>query len=182
MIFCLEYISLNEFKEIGNKTLDKITIVISNKPREIENVNERLKLIKQFHNDPVVGGHVGKKRLLAKLQMYCYWRKMYIDVSKYVDNCQFCKVNKSKNKNVEPLQITVTPEKPFDIVVIDTIGPFNKTNNDKKYAVTIICNLSKYLIIVPIPNKESETVARAIFNNVVLVYGPMKSVLTHNGT
>ena len=33
-------------------------------------------------------------------------------------------LNKPKNKNNELLRITDTPQKAFDLIVIDTIGPF----------------------------------------------------------
>lgn len=176
------YISLNEFKESCNKYLNSLFLIIVPKPRNIVNLNERKELIKKYHDDPIFGGHVGKKRLLAKLKMYFYWPKMYIDVSKYINECRNCKINKPKFKTVEPLVLTESPEKPFDIVVVDTIGPFNKTDSQNKYAVTLICNLTKYLVIVPVESKEACIVAKAIFENVILMFGPMKAILTDNGT
>nr|CAH7759760.1 unnamed protein product [Callosobruchus chinensis] len=56
--------------------------------------------------------------------------------------------------------ITPTPQNPFDIVRIDTIGPFPKTVKGNTYVVTMQCELTKYVIIVPVPNKEANTVAR----------------------
>lgn len=44
------------------------------------------------------------------------------------------------------------------------------------------CKLSKYLIIVPVANKEADTVARAIFDNLILVHGPVKILVTDQGT
>jgi hypothetical protein len=44
------------------------------------------------------------------------------------------------------------------------------------------CELTKYLVTVPIPNKEAKTVASAIFENFILVYGPMKEIRTDMGT
>lgn len=173
---------IEEFKNACNKRLKKLQIVIVNKPIKINANEEKDRLLKTYHDDPIFGGHVGQKRLYCKLKSNYYWENMYRDVSKFVKNCEKCKINKPKTKNIEPLQITNTPQKSFDIVVVDTIGPFKKTINGNQYAVTLICDLSKYLILIPIPNKESETVAKAIFEHCILIYGPMRTILSDRGT
>lgn len=81
-----------------------------------------------------------------------------------------------------PMCITDTPQKAFDKLSIDTIGPMTTTSNGNKYALTALCDLSKYLIIVPIQNKESYTVARALVENIFLNYGTSHTILTDMGT
>lgn len=49
-------------------------------------------------------------------------------------------------------------------------------------AVTIVCDLTKYLITCPIPNKEANTIAKAIFEHFILIYGLMKEIRTDCGT
>ena len=71
--------------------------------------------------------------------------------------------------------ITDRPERSFDTVVVDTIGPPPKAEIDCQYAVTMICNLSKYLIIVPVKNKSVKTIAQAIVENCILKFGPIKN-------
>ena len=66
--------------------------------------------------------------------------------------------------------------------MIDTIGPLPRSENGNEYAVTIICDLTKYLVTVPIPNKSAKSVAKAIFENFILKYGPMKTIITDMGT
>ena len=55
--------------------------------------------------------------------------------------------------------ITDTPGRSFSTVVVDSIGPLSKIETDCQYAVTMICNLSKYLLIVPVKNKNAKTIA-----------------------
>lgn len=45
-----------------------------------------------------------------------------------------------------------------------------------------MCDLTKYLVVTPIPNKEAKTVARAIFEHFILIYGPMRQIVTDMGT
>ena len=60
----------------------------------------------------------------------------------------------------------------------------NKTgpNYGNKYARTLICDLSKYLVTIAVPEKSANTVARAIFEYCVLVYGKINSVKSDLGT
>ena len=99
---------------------------------------------------------------------------------KFVKNCVTCKLNKTSKHTKEPL--IITPMRPFDTVVVDTVGPLPITEHGQQYIITIVCNLTKYLISIPLPNKTVKTVARAIFENLFLLYGPVHKILTDMGT
>lgn len=54
---------------------------------------------------------------------------------------------------------------------------------ENEYAVTIICDLTKYLIIAPVPNKTANTVARAIVESLMINYGfDIQNIRTDKGT
>lgn len=77
---------------------------------------------------------------------------------------------------------TTIPTKVFDVVAIDTIGPFTIGEKGNRYAVTIQCDLSKYIIAIPIPDKSADTIARAVVEGCILIYGPMKATRSDQGT
>ncbi|HBK82994.1 MAG TPA: hypothetical protein DDZ41_05260 [Flavobacterium sp.] len=174
--------NITSFKNECKKYLKELEIWIIKVPKNIMNQNDKISLLKKYHDDPVLGGHTGQKKLYAKLRSEYYWKNMSRDISTYVNNCEKCKLNKPKNKHIEPLQITYTPQKPFELVIVDTIGPLTMSTYGNKYAVTMICDLTKYLITVAIPNKEAKTIAKAIFDNCILTFGPMKKILSDRGT
>lgn len=174
--------TVNDIKKVGQKTLDNLTIVLSTPQKVITDNSEKIKLIKRFHDDPMLGGHCGQKRLLKKLKAFYRWKNMSRDIAKYTRECHKCQINKIQSRHIEPLILTPTPQKAFDITCIDTIGPFQKSNSGNAYAVTIQCELTKYVIIAPIPNKEAVTVAKAIFENFILIYGTTKEIRTDMGT
>lgn len=173
---------INEFKNLANQSLRKLMIVLKRLPAHVADSAHRQQLIERYHNDPLAGGHSGKARTLAKLQNYYTWKHMTRDVATYVKNCDACQRNKPKSKTREPLHLTSIPTKPFDTIVVDTIGPFPRSNSNNQYAITIICNLTKYLVCIPIENKESSTIARNIFEKFILTYGPMRQIITDMGT
>lgn len=167
---------------MGNKLLNQLTISIIKPPKVITDASEKMALLEKFHNDPLFGGHAGQKKLYAKLRNNYYWKAMTKDVAKFIQNCENCRVNKHKVYTREPMVITETPCRPFDLVVIDTIGPLTTSNRGNVYTVTMICDLTKYLICAPIPNKTAKDVAKAIFEKFILVHGPMRSLRTDRGT
>lgn len=171
-------VALQELKNNANTHLKNIQLQITPKITIITEEEEKCKLLQTFHDDPISGGHSGVRRLMGKLRQKFYWKNMTKDVTLYVRNCKSCQTNKAMPKTREKLTITNTPQRAFDIVIADTIGPFIKSNNGNEYAVTIICDLTKYLVTIPVENKSAKAIARAIFEKFILVYGPMKRILT----
>jgi len=103
-------------------------------------------------------------------------------VKNYIKNCEMCKRNKITKYTKEKLIVTPTPAKTFDIVQFDTVGPFPITENGNKFILSIIDELSSYLILIPVKDKSALTVAKTLLNNVVLLYGPMKVLKSDQGT
>lgn len=174
--------SLNDFKRACNEFLTNLQIILINSPKFIDNEVEKNSILSQYHDDPLYGGHCGQKKLYAKIRSNFYWRNLTKDIAKYVKNCQKCQVNKPKRKNVEHMEITPTPQRPFDVVIIDTVGPLPTTIQHHRYALTMICDFSKYLVTVPLRTKTANEVAKAIFEHFILRFGPMREIRTDMGT
>lgn len=174
--------TIERFKIIGRHTLKTCKIAITNAITRVSSWEEQLRLLQKFHNDPLMGGHCGKNRLHAKLRSSYYWKGISKDVKNLVKTCEKCQLNKIYTHTKEKIKITETPQKPFDILIIDTIGPISKSAMGNQYAVTLICDLTKHLTIIPIPNKEARTVVKAIFENFILTFSVMRNMRTDMGT
>lgn len=170
------------FKDKARGVITKIQLILTNPPRVIHDKNEQKEIVEKLHTHPVLGGHCGIKRLYNKIRTRYYWAKMKKTVSDCVKNCNDCMLNKVRTKTKEPMAITDTPQRAFDVVVIDTVGPIRGSNNGNVYILTMICDLTKYLITTPIQDKSAKTVARAMIENFILIYGIMKIIKTDRGT
>lgn len=176
-----EHVTKEDFVTGANQVLKKLTIVLIKDQSLVSDRNEQINLIKYFHENELVGGHFGINQVLEKLRKSYYWPNMIQDVKEYIRNCKKCTTNKVKPSTKSEMVITPTPLKPFDTMIIDTVGPLRGTGTNK-YALTMMCDLSKYLITTAMPNKEANTVAKAIFDNCILIYGPMRSIRTDLGS
>lgn len=173
---------VDDFKQSCNLYLKNLTIALIKRPTQIHSKDEQKKLLEKYHNDEIFGGHCGQKRLYANLRAEFYWPNMTKDVSEFVSKCHTCKLAKPQQKTKEPMCVSDTPQKAFDLMQIDTVGPLIQSNQGNKYAVTLVCELTKYLIAIPVPNNKTETIARAIFTNFILIYGPMRAIKTDRGS
>lgn len=174
-------INQTAFKILANKRLTTINIIIYKPYIHITDKKKIQEILHNFHNTPT-GGHLGQTRLYRKVKEIYRWKKMKKSVANYVGKCELCAKNKHQKRNKEPFEITTTPPKVFDTVSIDTVGPFTKTENDNRYAVTMQCDLSKYIIIIPTKDKEANTIARAMVEGFILTYGPMSKIKSDLGT
>jgi hypothetical protein len=69
------------------------------------------------------------------------------------------------------MEITDTLYATFDKISMDCMGPLPLTEKGNKYILSCQDQLSKYLIAIPIPNQEAETIAGALVDNVITVLG-----------
>lgn len=104
------------------------------------------------------------------------------DIGKFVKECERCKFTKHQQRTREKMTITSTPIQSFEEVVIDTVGPLPTSPNGNSYIVTAMCELTKYLIAVPIRDKTANGMADAIMKKVILTHGPMKRLKSDCGT
>ena len=80
------------------------------------------------------------------------------------------------------MEITTTAEQPFERCTLDIVGPLTETTLGNKYILTFQDDLSKYLVAVPVPQQDAETVAKAFVLNIVLKLGVPGQILTDQGS
>lgn len=169
------------FKEICNTTLKNTKIVLYTTAQVITDTEIINNLIKEYHDSPT-GGHVGTSRLYKRLRSNYYWNDMLNTIRFYIKNCSKCIQNKHSKHTKEKLIKTETPMKCFDLISIDTVGPFTKSQHGNRYAITIQCELSKFVVIEPIPDKQVKTLAKAFVEKFILVHGCPLQIKTDLGT
>ena len=71
---------------------------------------------------------------------------------------------------------------PQDHLLVDLTGPYNTTTQGNTYALTAICNFTGYLMITPIPNKKTATVAVELFSEIFLKFSFPRILHSDSGT
>jgi transposase InsO family protein len=79
------------------------------------------------------------------------------------------------------LQVTSVGE-PYEKIAIDLTGPHIKSKSGNVYILTVIDLFTKHAEAIPLRNKEAISVARALFDCVLVRYGLPLQILSDRGT
>ena len=135
------------------------------------------------HDSPG-GGHMGYKRTLKRCREIFWWKGMVKDIKEYVQKCERCGKNKHiTNPNVAPLQVMDMPEKVFDKLQVDFLGPFpHSTAHEYIYALQIQDILSRYVVFVPTKDNTALTAASVVFEDWLCKFGPPLIIQSDRGS
>lgn len=144
--------------------------------------DEQKRLIAEYHNS-LIGDHTGIKRCISKICEKYYWKGMKYEIKKYILRYFDCQKNKHSRKTKIPMVIFQEPgRKPFYLTAVDIVGPMRTTKEGYKYVLSIKCNFTKYIILVPLENQESLSIARAFAAKMILIYSCPTLLLSDQGT
>jgi len=70
---------------------------------------------------------------------------------------------------------------PWERVIIDLVGPLPLTRNRNLYALICVDAYSRYIVAVPLRNKQAKTVAMKFYDHVIAVFGSVKLLHSDRG-
>ena len=94
-----------------------------------------VEVITGLHNSPM-GGHLGVKKTLEKIQSQFYWPGQQKDVERWCSSCQLCNSRKSPASARAPLQL-MEVTRPFQRLGMDILGPLPETERGNRYILVI---------------------------------------------
>jgi len=74
------------------------------------------------------------------------------------------------------MEITTTASGQFQKNFLNLVGPLPKTYSNNTYILTMQDDLTKYSIAVAIPDATANTIAQAIVENFICIYGAPDSM------
>ncbi|PNH10576.1 Retrovirus-related Pol polyprotein from transposon [Tetrabaena socialis] len=160
----------------GNQLLN---LAVDGKSRQVPRPPDRVELIKRTHEET---GHFGARRTLALLLTSYWWSGISQDVTSVVRHCGACdRVNASftaQTAELNPLPLAGL----FYRWGVDLCGPFNRTARGNTYVMVLIEHFSKYVLLVPIPDKHADQTAFVFLHHVLGRYGACAEVCTDQGS
>jgi transposase-like protein len=145
----------------------------------LEKIN---KILSEFHSSPA-GGHLGIEGTFNKISCVYEWENMRKSVMDFVGTCKTCqKLKIGTPKTKMPLKITTTSSRSFQKLFLDIVGPFIPSANQNKYILSTIDDLTKYTIMVALPNQETETIAKAFATEIICRVGVPETIVTDCGS
>jgi transposase InsO family protein len=140
----------------------------------------RENVLRRCHDHPATGGHVGFHRTVLRIRQYYWWPRLYADVAEYVMACIQCQATRARTTPPAMLQAHLTPTSPFETVAMDLLA-MPTTSRGNKYVLVIIDHFSRYVIAIPIADKNATTIANALMERLVLIHGHPSRLLSDRG-
>ena len=141
----------------------------------------RTQILEKAHAS-IIGGHSGTLKTKERIRDKFWWPNMDRDISDYLSKCLVCQ--QYANKNIptrSPGQSLPRPTKPNETVHVDLFGPLVDEENKKNFVLVITDSFSKFVKLVPLPDKSAVTVARAIRDQWIHTFGVMKNLISDSG-
>lgn len=147
--------------------------------KEVPEPEQRQELIKQHHERC---GHFGHRRTYALL-LHCYWwHGMWVDVQQYVKCCALCDRAQASFNKQQPVLQPLPIGGMFYRWGIDLAGPFAATSFGNEYVLVAVEHFTKWVELVPIPNKSAATTAFVTAHHVLGRFGGCAELVTDQGT
>jgi len=128
------------------------------------------------------GGHAGTLKTVERLLLYYYWPNINNEVQQHLSQCERCQKRqttpKIPNAHLQPLPLLSEPNQRIHA---DLFGPLKTSDKGKKFILVMTDAFTRYVELVAIENKETETVANAIFVHWICRYGVPLEIVTDQG-
>jgi hypothetical protein len=144
-------------------------------------VTLRADFLDQMHSEY---GHLGYPGIQGILRGRGWWHTLIADVKNFVSFCPKCQISQRSQSGLEreqPRTLTEAGLQLFDRWAIDLIGVLPQTPAGNRWIVTAIEYLTGWPIAKALPDAKAETIAKFIHNEITMVYGAPKELLSDNG-
>jgi len=133
------------------------------------------------HGNELVG-HDGIYKTKERLFQCYYWPGMDADIAAHLQACHRCQIRRTDDRPPPALLSSLPqPTEPNQRIHADLFGPLKTSDSGKKFILCMTDALTKYVELVPLPNKEADTVANAIFDKWYCRFGAPIDIITDQG-
>lgn len=133
-------------------------------------------------HDEKTAAHGGFFKTKNRVKQHFFWPNMENDVREYVKNCLLCKETKQANYNTTALMGKERiPAESWQMIAIDFIGPYPRSNNGQKWIFTIVDGFSKYAVISTCREATAEHMIKILEEKVFFKFGTPQTIICDNG-
>ncbi len=133
------------------------------------------------HSSQLVG-HDGIYKTKERLLHCFYWPGMDADIATDLKSCHRCQLRSTDDCPLPALLSSLPqPTEPNQRIHADLFGPLKTSDSGKKFILCMTDALTKYVELVPLPNKEANTVPNAIFDKWYCHFGAPLNIITDQG-
>jgi len=129
----------------------------------------------------VTAGHFGIRKTLDQVRRRFYWPTWKEDTKRFCRSCPECTEYHRGKLAKQGLLKPVLPGAPYERWYIDLTGPHPKSERGHLWILTCMESFTKWTEAFPLRNKEAESVAKVLVEQVFSRFGVPLSMLSDQG-
>jgi hypothetical protein len=154
--------------------------ILYNADKIVVPVRLQKEILELCHND-ATAGHFGVEKTVERIKQRFYWPGIHKDVQNWINDCLPCVAKRKPEANTDHLLSIPIEPVPFARVGIDILGPLPATKSGNRYILTCTDHFTKYALAFPLVKTDANTIAKVLVEEVFLVFGAPKSILSDRG-
>ena len=112
-----------------------------------------------------------------------FFASMCADIKEWMQQCPNCILTCRWRRQGQELIFSWPISSPFAILHVDAWSPEHMTDHNTYIALTnIMCDMTQFVVVVPVPDKYSATLASHFMQHVLLKFGMCHLVVINDGT
>ncbi|KAH9139437.1 hypothetical protein LEN26_005307 [Aphanomyces euteiches] len=136
------------------------------------------------HCSPLAG-HLGFNKTRERIRRTVYWTDWIQDCKYFVTMCPDCNKAKggrpTKQGPIQRMPVYDLKD-PFDLMVVDALGPLPTTENGNKYILVFGDYFTRWIEAFPVPDLKTSTFARTLIDEVLCRFGVPNRLLSDRGS
>jgi transposase InsO family protein len=160
------------WKAAGNGPLKQLVIV----PNEY-----RDEILRLYHNAPH-GGHLGGNKMYSRVRETFFWKNVGRDCKNYSASCAMCNSRKAPRPYYQGKMVIRETVGPWEHVSYDLLSGFKTSKRGYTQCLVVMDEFTKGVEVIPIKDAETETVARAMVNEVFYRHGIPRKLHSDRGS
>ena len=141
-----------------------------------------IKTVLGLYHDSPMSGHAGIHDTLDRVKEHYFFHRMGPIITDYVRSCPDCQKRKqTKHHTKSTITAYRTPSGPFQVWQVDLYGPLPVTTQGFSFVLTAVDFFSKYLVTIPLANKDTITVAAGL-TQLFTKYGVCETLISDRGS
>jgi transposase InsO family protein len=115
--------------------------------------------------------HLGAEKVSSYLKKQYFWPTLVSDTRKFLTNCPDCELEKARQASAHGLFSARPFDAPRSRWAMDFQGQ-GKAISGETEALALIDTTARYVIVLPLVNREAKTFIRPFLDNLVFIHGP----------
>ncbi len=128
-------------------------------------------------------GHFGVRKTHDRVLRHFYWPSLRRDISAFVKTCHTCQLTGKPNQVIKPAPLYPIPvaKKPFENLLIDSVGPLPRSKAGSTFLLIVMCQASCYPAAYPLRNITTKSVVKAL-TQFMSIFGVPKVIQSDQGS